>query len=100
MVTAPNEDLLAAINNRVPFCGDLKRSRDINIVMCRSNNSGKTWSQGKIAYMGSSAYSSLTVLKNVHIRLVFEKDDYTKNEFVSFSLDWLTDGKDTYKKPK
>jgi len=30
---------------------------------------------------------------------LFEKDDYTRNLFVSFSLKWLTDGQDSYKKP-
>ncbi|QZT38544.1 glycoside hydrolase [Halosquirtibacter xylanolyticus] len=43
LVTAPNGDLLAAIDQRVPSCGDLKWSRDINIVLRRSKDNGKTW---------------------------------------------------------
>ena len=32
IITAPNGDLVAAIDERVPSCGDLKWSKDINIV--------------------------------------------------------------------
>lgn len=44
IVTAPNGDLIAAIDERVPSCGDLKWSKDINIVIRRSDDNGKTWS--------------------------------------------------------
>src|SRR5690606_25439936 len=44
IVTAPNGDLIAAIDERVPGCGDLKWSKDINIVIKRSTDNGKTWS--------------------------------------------------------
>ena len=43
LITAPNGDLIAAIDERVPSCGDLKWSRDINIVVRRSEDNGKTW---------------------------------------------------------
>ena len=46
IITATNGDLIAAIDERVPSCGDLKWSRDINIVIRKSSNNGKTW--GKI----------------------------------------------------
>ena len=45
-------------------------------------------------------HSSLTVLENGDIGLFFEKDDYKENPFVSFTLKWLTDGRDNYKDPK
>ena len=44
IVTAPNGDLIAAIDERVPSCGDLKWSKDINIVIRRSRDNGQTWS--------------------------------------------------------
>ena len=59
-----------------------------------SYDEGFSWSEGKAIYPGSSAYSTLTVLENGDIGLVFEKDNYTENPFVSFSLEWLTDGED------
>ena len=65
-----------------------------------SYDEGKTWTEGKTIYPGGSAYSSLTLLENGDIGLFFEKDGYKENVFVSFSLKWLTDGKDKYKKLK
>jgi sialidase-1 len=44
LTTAPNGDIIAAIDERVPSCGDLKWSKDINIVIRRSSDNGKTWS--------------------------------------------------------
>ena len=44
IVTASNGDLVAAIDERVPSCGDLKWSKDINIVVRRSQDNGKIWS--------------------------------------------------------
>lgn len=44
IVTAPNGDLIAAIDERVPSCGDLKWSKDINIVIRRSSDNGQNWS--------------------------------------------------------
>ncbi|MEQ9581434.1 MAG: sialidase family protein, partial [Arenibacter sp.] len=44
LATAPNGDIIAAIDERVPSCGDLKWSKDINIVIRRSADNGKTWS--------------------------------------------------------
>lgn len=43
IVTATNGDLVVAIDERVPNCGDLKYSNDINIVLRRSTDHGKTW---------------------------------------------------------
>ena len=43
LVTAPNGDLIAAIDERVPSCADLRGSKDINIVQRRSADNGKTW---------------------------------------------------------
>lgn len=45
IVTAPNGDLIAAIDERVPSCRDLKWSRDINIVARRSSDNGDTWTE-------------------------------------------------------
>lgn len=45
MVTAPNGDLIAAIDQRVPSCGDLKWNNNINIVIRRSIDNGYSWSE-------------------------------------------------------
>lgn len=86
--------------NRLLFSNaKMKKGRN-NMTVRISYDEGKTWSEGKTIYKGSSAYSSLTVLKNGDIGLFFEKDGHKENPFVSFSLKWLTDGKDKYKKPR
>jgi sialidase-1 len=85
--------------NRLLFANANSTEGRVNMTVKVSYDEGKTWSKGKTVYKGSSAYSSLTILKNGDIGLFFEKDKYTKNVFTSFSLDWLTDGKDTYRKP-
>jgi len=86
--------------NRLIFSNAKSEKGRVNMTVRISYDEGKTWSEGKTIYAGPSAYSSLTILKNGDIGLFFEQDEYTKNPFVSFSLEWLTDGKDKYKKPK
>src|SRR5690606_19141517 len=44
LITAPNGDVIAAIDERVPGCADLRGSRDINIVVRRSTDHGDSWS--------------------------------------------------------
>ena len=48
ITAAPDGSLIAAIDERVPSCGDLKWNRDINIVVRRSHDNGKTWTQNVI----------------------------------------------------
>lgn len=83
--------------NRILFSNTKMKQGRKNMTVRISYDEGKTWSEGKTIYPGSSAYSSMTILENGDIGLFFEKDDYTKNVFVSFSLNWLTDGEDKYK---
>ncbi|WP_431125939.1 alpha/beta fold hydrolase [Flagellimonas flava] len=45
LITAPNGDLIAAIDERVPSCGDLKWSKDINIVIRHSVDNGDSWTK-------------------------------------------------------
>ncbi|KVV14848.1 sialidase family protein [Flavobacterium sp. TMP13] len=86
--------------NRLLFSNVNSPNKRENLTVKISYDEGKTWSKGKTIYVGESAYSSMTVLKNGDIGLFFEKDGYKKNAFVSFSLDWLTDGTDAVKSSK
>ncbi|MEI8204673.1 MAG: sialidase family protein [Bacteroidota bacterium] len=45
IVTALNGDLISAIDERKPSCGDLKWNKDINIVIRRSMDNGNSWSE-------------------------------------------------------
>ena len=84
--------------NRLLFSNAKMKDARMNMTVRISYDEGETWSEGKTIYAGSSAYSSLTVLDNGDIGLFFEKDEYSKNTFVSFSLEWLTDGEDGLRK--
>lgn len=86
--------------NRLLFSNANSDKDRNNLTVRISYDEGKTWTEGKTIYDGPSAYSDLTILENGDIGVFFEQDNYTKNSFVSFSLDWLTDGKDSYKKPE
>ncbi len=85
--------------NRLLFCNAKHKKGRKNLTVRISYDEGLTWTEGKTIYPGSAAYSTLTVLENGDIGLLFEKDYYTENMFVSFSLEWLTDGEDSYNKP-
>lgn len=86
--------------DRLLFVNPKSGKKRENLTVRISYDEGKTWSKGKTIYKGSAAYSTLTILQNGDIGLFFEKDGYTKNVFTSFSLEWLTDGKDGYKNKK
>ena len=86
--------------NRLLFSNAKSEKDRINMTVRISYDEGQTWSAGKTIYSGSSAYSSLSILKNGDIGLFFEKDSHTQNVFTSFSLEWLTDGKDRLEIPK
>lgn len=85
--------------NRLLFSNAKMEKDRENMTVRISYDEGLTWSEGKTIYPGGSAYSSLTVLENGDIGLFFEKDGHKENPFLSFSLKWLTDGNDKYKKP-
>ncbi|MCM4157017.1 sialidase family protein [Gramella sp. AN32] len=86
--------------NRLLFSNSNDAKDRKNLTVRISYDEGKTWSDGKTVYAGGSAYSSMTILENGEIGVFFEKDDYKENAFVSFSLEWLTDGEDKYKQAK
>ena len=47
-----------------------------------SPDDGRSWPASILVYAGSAAYSSMTILGNGDIGLIFEKDNYTENHFV------------------
>lgn len=85
--------------NRLLFSNANAADSRKNLTVRISYDEGQTWSEGKTVYAGGSAYSSMTVLANGDIGLFFEKDFYNECAFVRFSLGWLTDGQDNYRKP-
>ena len=47
LITAANGDLIAAADERVPSCADLKFNADINIVIRRSRENGASWTESQ-----------------------------------------------------
>lgn len=43
IVVASNGDLIVAVDERVPSCADLRGNKDVNIVLRRSQDNGKSW---------------------------------------------------------
>ncbi len=88
IVTAPNGDIIAAIDERVPSCGDLKWSKDINIVVRRSSDNGTTWSEIETAVdypFGKSASDPSMIV-----------DEQTQTIFLFFNYMDLENEKDIY----
>lgn len=84
--------------NRILFANPASTSAREKLSVRISYDEGKTWSAGKVINTGPSAYSSLTVLQDGTIGLLYERGDknpYQKISFARFSLEWLTDGKDS-----
>jgi len=57
-----------------------------------SLDDGKTWPISRVAYEGPSAYSSLTMLRDGTIGLLYERGErraYEQITFTRFDLDWL-----------
>ena len=88
IITAKNGDIIATIDERVPSCRDLKWSDDINIVIRRSNDNGKTWTDTETIVdhpKGQSASDPSMILDRTtgviflfynYMDLVNEKDVY------------------------
>lgn len=80
----------------IPFSNSRK-----NVSVQMSTDEGTTWGTPKTIYTGSSAYSSLTILPDGTIGIYYENGESSTYQmyFVRFSLNWLTNGADTYVPP-
>ena len=59
-----------------------------------SEDEGASWPVSRVVHEGPAAYSSLVVLPDRSIGLLFERGDrspYEKITFARFTLEWLTE---------
>ena len=72
-----------------------------NLTVFLSYNEGATWSLSKVLNPGLSGYSCLTVLNDGTIGCFYENGEYEQYQlyFARISLDWLSDGNDTFTFP-
>lgn len=80
--------------NRLLFANPASTRRERMTVRI-SYDEGQTWPLSRVVYEGSAAYSCLVRLPDDRIGLLYERDDYARIVFASFTLEWLTQGADS-----
>lgn len=75
--------------NVLVFANVKTKDKRENLTISLSYDEGQTWTAGKTIYSGSAAYSSMTILSDGSIGLIFEKDEYQKISFVQFPFEYL-----------
>ncbi len=91
LTTAANED-----RNRLLFANPASAARERMMVRL-SYDEGQTWPVARVLHAGPAAYSSLVVLPDRSIGLLFERGDRSAYEgiaFARFTLGWLTEEQD------
>ena len=86
--------------SRILFSNPASKNDRVKMTIRLSYDEGKTWPVSKLLHAGPSAYSCLAVLPDGDIACLYEGGDkfrYEKIIFATFSLEWLTDGKDSMK---
>lgn len=82
--------------NRLLFANPASVRRE-RMTIRLSDDEGATWPVAREIYSGPSAYSSLVVLPDRSVGVLFERGEksaYEKITFARFTLAWLTHGKD------
>jgi sialidase-1 len=82
--------------DRLLFCNANSAKGRKNLTVRISYDEGRTWSNGKVIDSGPSAYSSLTILKDGSIGVLYEPG-YKAIRFTRLTLDDLTDGQDKWR---
>ncbi len=86
--------------NRLLFSNPADTVHRDQMTVRLSYDEGKTWPVSRLIYAGPSAYSSLAVLRDGTIGLLYERgtaNAYGEIEFAHFNLRWLTHGTDHLK---
>ncbi len=73
----------------VVFGNPANGSSRINFTLRVSPDGGATWPVSRLLYSGLGAYSSICILPDKSIGVLFEKDNYTKITFARVEADWL-----------
>ena len=84
------------MQSRVLFSNPNRFSRG-HFTIRMSYDEGLTWNVSKQVYEGPSAYSSIAILSDYTICILFEVGKYDYRESITLikvSIDWLTDGQD------
>jgi sialidase-1 len=82
--------------SRILFSNPVKSGRSEGTVRL-SYDEGKTWPVAKLIWKDYFGYSCLAATPDGTIGCLYEIDGCRKIAFQSFSLEWLTDGKDAWR---
>lgn len=85
--TAPHDD-----RNWILFANPASTRRE-RMTVRLSDDEGKSWPVSRVVHEGPSAYSSLTVLPDGRVGLLYERGEkgpYERITFAAFPLSWLT----------
>ncbi len=91
MTTARTRD-----RNRLLFANPASARRE-RLTVRLSYDEGATWPVSRVLHDGPAAYSSLVMLRDLSVGLLFERGEQSAYEgiaFARFTLDWLSDGRD------
>lgn len=83
--------------SRLLFANPANPTSRTQLTVKLSYDEGKTWPIARIIHAGEAAYSSLAVLDDGTIGLLYETGDvhpYERLRFARFSLEWLSEGRD------
>jgi len=87
---------ISGSRNRLLFANPASVARE-RLTVRLSYDEGTTWPISRIVHEGPAAYSSLVVLPDRSIGLLFEgggRSPYERITFARFTLEWLTSGAD------
>ncbi len=65
-----------------------------NMTVRLSYDEGKSWPVSRVIEPEGAQYSSMTVLPDMTIGLLYEAEPYKYQRFARFNLEWLTEGQD------
>ncbi|MEK0452069.1 MAG: hypothetical protein RL088_4337 [Verrucomicrobiota bacterium] len=71
------------------FSNPNNAARRVAMTIRHSTDDGKTWSDGKLLDPGVSMYSSMTVLRDGRIGILYESGDVAGLVFARFPLEWV-----------
>jgi sialidase-1 len=71
------------------FSNPASESGRVKLTVRLSEDEGATWPVSRLLYERSSAYSSLAVLADGQIGVLYERDDYGRISLARFGLEWL-----------
>jgi len=88
--------------NRLLFSNPASTKSRKFMTVRMSYDEGLTWPVSKLLYVGPAAYSSLAMLQDGDIGILYESGDIHYAErirFERFTIQWMTDGRDAYAGP-